>query len=1117
MGADLTADRTYLQGLLIQDPRLVAGNIDETLTTATQAEPTHGHAIAQQDTDLVLNAHGSQSADKKLRAYLQRAGYPGTDEASTLWYEDGDPIRDYRGWDPPLTISDFEIIDVEAVADTWQTPDAVVCDSGKIVFAIQELDTSGPSNVHKISVWVRTPATATTAASWAKTEVFNRGGLMTDGAHPCLVKLDSGQLRLFFWYRADGGNLTIIRMYHSDDDGSTWGVGQYNSGAEIITVSANVDRLRAVEFNSQLLLVAAIYQSGASPKHQLRQYASDDLGATFSLISQLNTGNSRCRSVLLKMRERVIVAYIGYEGSTEAPYVRVLGSAHESLASATPILADDTGNAHWGVVSSDEFTEAELAGYVDEDDVLYLFGLDYRNAGDRELIVRRSTDGGESWSTPGTSAANHAGACPWITGDDSYHPRDFTAVAWRGCGVLIHRGTAAQEAEIDVGESLMCTFLGGMTSVCMPPLSTLSGHEMTRRASFSHTWLAWMRPDDLSAYTITLSTPAPTISTSTSGIVVSHTNTAHTAAWQQTLAGGAGNLTKGAIYLYEVVHTGDGSLHSEGWVSVSDGTSVSIGIGIRIDGTSLEIYNAPAGTLTGGVLSTVSTAIALNGGLQVLLAVQQDSDGNNIGRVYYRPPGPTDRKWTPTSSTPLVLTAGSATNGFAGVRTNSNVTSGSATFKLACLGAEDTGVHIVYDQTIEQKLGRTVMPTPVWIDDGLSLSASDGPGVHGDLWHIDTRYGFPVSNTDPRTAPSPRNGHRTVDDDADAEIGWTLGVNTSDEHAPMGAMLGIYFGEINWRLAELWTRSGGSWTKRGDIDTATGMSGLAFNRYGQAILPDLSAGLSADRYFLEHILAGSTFDFGDGVTTPRKITTNTAGAWTLASTGTVNPPRILLDRNTYATSDPTSGSGARIWSKDALVLLPLSYGDSFDAVKVIIKTQATAEGDLRTGVMMPGWFLAFGQPYAAGRAATLSPNVQMTTGRNGIRTVRPLGPNRRAMEFDWTDGVWSADLGSTLPNPDIIRAFSNGPVLATPASVPWDMMGAYERARGAVDPVVYAAGVPVQAGPIAVVQTLTDPRRFLYGRLVSESMRIDTAAGDEWSSANPEYVRVNTTTVEAET
>ena len=66
MGADLTATVDALRGLLIQDPRVDSTSLSTSLSTLTQAGPIPGQAIAQQDSEMVLDTTGTQSASKEL-------------------------------------------------------------------------------------------------------------------------------------------------------------------------------------------------------------------------------------------------------------------------------------------------------------------------------------------------------------------------------------------------------------------------------------------------------------------------------------------------------------------------------------------------------------------------------------------------------------------------------------------------------------------------------------------------------------------------------------------------------------------------------------------------------------------------------------------------------------------------------------------------------------------------------------------------------------------------------------------------------------------------------------------------------------------------------------------
>ena len=740
--------------------------------------------------------------------------------------------------------------------------------------------------------------------------------------------------------------------------------------------------------------------------------------------------------------------------------------------------------------------------------------MDYDSGGSKETFVIRSIDGGETWTSPGNSATNHSGACLYMNSNTKHYMTNLAAVSWRGRGVLIHPAQADPEGTLDLSGSLMCSFLGGHSSLTMPPLSLTAPHQVEERASFNHTWLPFLPPDELTQYTKLGSAAAALVKDGVQFIINS-----------PGIFGGYRQLltpttpTTGAMLLVEVLHTGDSGLDTQIMLSVSDG-GTSFGLGIEIDDAGMVLKNAPSGALTGGTLATTGSSPVATTGMQVLLAVQQDSGGTYVGRAWYRAPGPETSKWVPVTTNALALTPGADPQGRVVFKTKPGFTGGSATarYKMALLCDFETGGHLVNNQPLEDKLGRTVMPTPVWVDDGVSIQADDGPSVHGDIWHIDTRYTYGYRNTDPRKVASPQLGWRTLNDDSDADLVWQLGEDTADEHGQMGAYFAMYLGELNWRTGEVWARSGATWTKILDIDTAltSTPTTLSYTRKGFNILPDLSGLGSLDSFLTEHTLEGCTWDYGDNVTQPRKIATNTSGAWTWSSTATVKPPRLLLE--SYATADPGSGSTGRIWSKEAIVVLPRTLLSSYDAVRLRVKAQTTADGDLRTGVAMVGWMHVFAQVYSQGRGLTVTPNNETTTGRNGVRTVRNLGRNRRAVEFDWTaEPLVTQGLYDSPAQPDYWRYLaSSGEPVAHPAATASDMMGAYARAMGSKEPVVYVARAPDQAGPGLVTVTLTNRELFLYGRLMSDTVRIDAVEGDEWSGERPELRRVNVTLVEGE-
>lgn len=1101
MGTDRTSSTPFLQGLLLQGSRYIAANIDLSLTAggatpATQAGPKPGQPVAQQDSDMVLDTTGSQSADKAMRVQVQRSGHPGTDDGSIVWRYQGEDL--WTGWDAPLSISDFEYVDVSNTNDAWEFPDAVVTTTGKIVAVVQKAN-------RYVTCWWRDPD----AATWNEKEIYDSNGTFSGGAQarPCVLLLPSGRLLCFFWITESGTSLATIRMHYSDDDGATWTVGQFDClDAPVSTMVYNLGRLRACYLNGQVMLVCSVERT--SPVHQIFQYASDDLGCNFALIDTLSSGNSRVAPVLLvnRTQDRIIFAYVSYGSSGQvSPYVRVLGSASEPISGAS-FSNVVVGNAEWGLHSAGSFSAFELAGYCDEDGNLYLFGNDHDAAGGakREITVLRSADDGETWVAPGdSSAVNHDSASVWYGNDAAYYLRDYCTVGWRGMGVLIHMAAVnSEEATNPFADSLMATFLGGHTRVCQPQYGDISDDRIGGRASWERTWLPFTKPEDLPFWGITTA-GSPVEGHGVKGRNVTHTTTSDQVYWSGTPTTA---IDEGVIFLSEFETDTNDSLEVVIDMQVSNGTTKHNNIQVIVDGTGLEVFDVGTGSTSKG-----TAAAGAADGIQIIAALAED-----VCSVWYRLKG-TDTAWQQWVNVVdgAALSSGVATTNHITIGTLTGQASGTASFKLMCHSEGTyTGAQLAGGQTNPRRLlGRTIVPTPIYLNDGLSIFASDGPGVRPDRWHIDTAYTYAATNTDPRQVATPAYGHRTLSDSADADINWVVGESTSDEHGLMNPVLSLYIGNANWRTAELYGRSGGTWSKIADIDMASGATSLKYTRSGDKILCDTSGGLFVDRYILEHILAGSTWDYGTG--TPRKIRSNSGGAWTPASVGTVRTPVIELE--TYATGDSASGSSGAIWSKDAVVLVPLTATDDYDAFRLRILTQTTADGYFETGVLMLGYLLPFGTITSMGRAQEVESNNAITTSRNGVRTVRSLGDGRRSVDFDWTEGVFMEDLASSIADTSYIRhTASTGAVIATPEAVPFDMHGAYLRASGAAEPVVYLARAAIGAGPGSVVQVITNRALFLYGRLVSESFRLDTAEGNEWSTDRPEYIRVNTTRIEEE-
>ena len=1061
-----------LRGLLVPDPRFKWSA--SLITSTSQQGPRVGVPKAADETEMVLEATGSQTVDMDIKTV--RAGHPGQG-AAMVWKPDADGGAEYRGWDPPVSLSGgLEMVSASTTANQWLGPHALALADGTICVAVMKAQQS-------IAVWRRNAATGV----WAEASVHDPGAVYaTTQAHPCLVQLPSGRLLCIFWREHSSSTKAQIRMSYSDDSGATWAAGQKGCLDSAITLSAYVPgRLRCAYLNGQLCLVGhMVDQSPAGD--DLWQWASNDLGATFDLVSVVD-GSDRAYPDVVEHDGKLVVSYISVAataGSTRPPYVRIIGSAYESLKDAQFYAAQlDSDPMQWGTQSGGIFNNGEMSLWSDEDGRLWIVGRDHAT-GQNEVMTRTSSDGGYSWTDPGSGPAAGLGVATWRGRDLNTYPTQLAACAYRGRAMLAHTHFANPGTR---DPSLSLVWMGGYTTVCMPQESASAPSPLTV-AGWTDTWLPYDFPQDIGPAWAAASTGTPTLGPTGMRL--------QTAGGQQELYSASslpGTLTEGVVALAEVrIDAGTGYVE----IRLADGVIAYI-VRVYVTATAVELYDA-YGTST---VASVSTTAADAAFIQVLVSVSTSKV-----RAWFRPStADGDRKWSIIGSTGSLTSAAVALN----TRVMFGQDASSDTYwRMVCLSSDQYTEGGLYDQANwSDLLGRSYMPSPVYINDGVSLHAVDGPTFRNDDWLLRVDHEYPVRALMPDVASSPRWAWRSVDDSAPVDIDITLGGTLT--HI-MGQLLGVMFVDANFPAAEVYgLDAGGAFVLIGTLNRRA-QAGLHWSRSHRIIDP-AAGGAAVPWFAYTHILAGSYLSFagsGEGRKT-RRIQTNEAGRWNAATNATQNT-RVLLE--SIDGTEGTSGTGAELWMRDSAHVVPLTT--AFRRLRIRILPADTAEGYFRIGSLVvghvhptgsfldePGW----------GHVREWSYDWEMVEGRTGTRDISALGPTRRAVEIAWVDGVNA--LGTqTQTNPNWILGWSGGSAVAVPSDVPWSVPGLIDRLSGAVNPIGYLSAFDIPPSPTTVVN-ITDRTLQMYGRIMTESIRADNVNGDTQSG---EVIRVGTCRMEEE-
>lgn len=1123
---------SHKRAILVPDPRLTyANSYSASLSSVTQAGPLPGVPQALTATEMVLEATGAQSALTNLddlRIQCQRAGQPGPDNGTFVWKYADESSTSWRGWDPPHSLVAWESLDYTTTASRWKYPHAIRMINGSVgcVVLRGQSDLYFWTMTHSSTAWnsyvIASSVAADSAVYWGS---------------PTVLQLPSGRLLVFApdLVTISGSTNVQIDMYYSDDNGATWALGQDGCLTDgIVSASYNTRRIRAAYLNGQILLIVWVSdQTGAEDRERLWQYASDDLGATFTLVSQTE-GYSASTAADQRVSKgyqditvvggQFLVTYLKKRDSSYAdnvPHYRRLGSAYQDLsAAAEDIAVQNTNVMEWCTTSLGEFTAGELSTWLDEDGILYMTGRDYAAGAADECYVQRSVDGGYTWAMVGPGSAPGFGAAWWYGRDGSKTPKGLAGVAAGGRAVVFHGFDSDTDNHDD---SLCVAYLGGYTNVNIPNRDD-SQQSAASRIGWEHTWLPFYEPDAVAAEWTRVVAGAPVASLTNATLTLTGTlgDTVVYSSATNTDAVESGVLAMLTGYATATDTAGGVFLD----VTVGGAGPVNWKIRVRIGPDAVELRDMNAGT-------QIATASASTG-VQVLvhLTGNTGTPTATAGSVqaWYRYANTTtggnqsDRQWVFLGSSRNVQRniVGAVAN-----QVQFGLLSGVAQttrIKMVQWSSGSSYVGVGLDLAARQVnptdlLGRGFSPTPLYVDQGTKIAAVDGPAFRGDQWKIETRYEYGIENIFPDVSPSPRRHWRSTTTGTPVSIVWDVNPTLAAETRLLGGMIGLYLGNINFKDSSLWgyDAGGAAWVKIADIDAADGQTGLCFTRAGDECMPNAAVtGTPGRHWYTYHTLAGSyiKLDNGEQSSVIRKIRYNSEGSWQ-RDVGLASSKLARLILEGVLAGDPTGGLGstAQVWSKD--VFAAASVLDTYSRFKLLIPSQSTYEGYFRIGVAVLGHVAVLGQRWSNGRVLGNEHNVSVTTGRSGTRSARTLGPVRRTAEMAWVEGVDTSQTATaTTPAPDYVVGYTGSTTpLAAPSDTPWLVVGLSEAVGGATTPVVLLPRLDNLSGSTAVF-TQVNRNVMLYSRLVTDP-RLESILGEEWNSPG-EVFQIATITAEEE-
>ena len=1099
MSSEITPDK--FRGLLIADERI---SLWESESSFSEASPTVGIPEPQQSTRATLRSSGTATADKAYRIRTLRGGYAGAG-SSWCWRNESDTTSQFRGWNPPHVISGFESIRWTDGTGSFlytKSPDAVTTESGKIVCSYFTRDTSRTPDF-AVEVSIRN-----TDGTWTDVIVdsFSAAAPTLNENSSALVLLPSGRLLIFCWVFDTDTTKAQIRMYFSDDDGSTWSLGEpavlrsmvdYSTTEGSGTAGFLVGRIRAAYSAGAIMMVAQMRRADtdATCRDTFIQWASTDLGSRFYNVETwgASTDNGGNYQDLIAVDGGFCFTFMTM--SDLKPKSRIVSSAFSPLSDAPDISLPSTQEFATKSVTGKFLSDGDCAAARDSTGNIYLFPRTAYNAATEAIGVFMSPDGGQSWTAMGQSSIDSTWSTVWNPSDTGTHPRNYTATAQGGRIVLMHNWDAAPANE---DNSLGALYLGGWSSVTFPAFRRFPTE--SARVGFEHTWLPYDRPSDVGWIAQGAGTD-----TLTNGYleVVSSGN------FRRFRRAPTGTAAEGIILFasFEVDVDGVASSDRAGirvqCESAGNGFIVDVQCGI----TSMVIRDEVAGA----DLAAISSGIDLRLGIDLLVGI-----GGGTCSVWWRQRDQSeDRLWNELVKGATVSNNSGATGTSLiefGNRVNGNV---NTKWHTVCFTSDEwTGRGLSSLQTNpDDLLGRDYSSAPSWMNDGTHIQAENGSTVRGDEWKISTRYQYEMSRALVSGRQiSPRIGWRSTST-AQQILSFQISAlaDTTIENGLLGiGLFGTNIGQIEVSGYDLDTSS---WVSLGTAEATDGMSPLDYVREGDTVRPSNLTPVSPPEPFINTSeLVDGYFFLGSGVS--RKIRANSQGKWTSSET-----TKAVLELEKVDGGDPTAGSSGGIVPRNWSILVDMK-GARYSGIRLTIPTPTGSipvppDSFWECGTLIIGSVHLHGDQYSWGRTIETIGGTELLEARDRTTRSRVSAPVHRVVSYEWSDGVDMSSASNSAGNPDpdfaTVSDHSSAEGSTVIGSTPEQMNGIVRRLNGSDSPVVYLPRVS-RFSAVAPVAVLNRRSEIVLGRITSP-VQVQGIQGDELEN---EVVRVANVTIREE-
>lgn len=1079
-------EKSVVRGLIIPDSRINKDSLWTAVNTYDTASQRAGIPVAAQSTELVLGASGTITEAYDVR--IQETGSPGIDgvtacfkpSAGTSWF----------GWDAPQAVSGWEVVDWKTT-NGYEHIDAVSLQNGWILVCAAIQGGSSASVV----VHGRDPDTL----AWSNLATVTIQ-TTTKKLTPCMVALPSGRVLLYYHIYDSTTNITNIAMEYSDDNGDTWVTGS-TAVIRRATLDDDAISMRVAYRGGEYCMLRTYSYSGTAPADpHIIQYASSDGGRFDEISTSVDAGTGRYSG------GADIVPYVGgfmavciteIAGPATNLNGGRIGSAYQPLfgdgadAASTPFIAqpfsqvalDGIGIAIPVIAKPDYDTATNtidmgtLTLAAADDGTIYMWSGAHKNS------IVQTTNNGDLWEAV-TDFETPDGLVWCSHSSTDVLPTGGKLIFSRGRAALFHSAvTVNNEAD----DSIFCTYLGGYTDVTLPAAST----GLLRRSSMPwyRNWVAADVPDATATHS---GGGLGTQAISNGALVLT---AASPQARYYDAAITDATQTTGLVVMARLKVP---ALADDGIVYIELRTSDTNTYTARVEATTarLRLRDHVAGTTIAQTNQSIGEEV-----VHVLFAC----DGNNT-RAWYRTDdgeNPTARNWIDLGTeTALTSAAASSTRirwGYEG-----GTASGDGYFYEFHYQTDKDAIRstLTTQSNPEEISGRPIGTLPVYLDGGLSITASGGPGYRGDEYDIPVTSDYAIENILPSHQPSPRVPWRSATTTASMDIAFDLDIDAGTPGASgLGnKMFGVYLSGINFREFDIQVHDGTNWSTFAQVECSESVS---YQRRGNTVCPSTSAPTTGP-YILRDELVGGWFEFTGG--SLRKIIGNTEGAWIAPSSG--KTPTLYLEGVTGA--EGTGIATGKIWFPRVLAtfLVPTDY---WRGLRLILRNNgsaAPADGYFEIGQMVAGPLVIWGLDYE-NRARNIETNVAVDTLPDGSRRTRVLGPARRVVEFSWPNGVPTRHISGDATADNWIAPSGETYAVAARHDIGDLLHGLMSEINGPATPVVYCPYI--ETGDHGTYLTMRQ-MGALYGRIMSVGP-IDTVNGDEHVD---EFVRIGAAVIEEE-